>query len=735
VESNGLVGNLEELEELLHPILDGQVAWAAIDTETTLVEDERFTPYGTGTRVAGFSVSYDYSPKLTRAVKSVDFYAPLRHVPYDWRRPPEVLAKKDPEWFKILTEEEGVDPAGGWKAPEWDPNLIFKDAIALLQAALAAGQTRWVAHNWGFDGPMLSVDGLKIPWGRIEESQFLSQFTDDRPLDAWDEERNRYVVSHRLKDLGEDILGVPADAQARLQVAQQVLGKGQAKLQDFSMLPLRTALSIYACMDTRLTLRLLHHCRGRKTWEDPRIQERYRQEVALIPHIKALQELGVEIRPELARELAEKAEIELSEITRKTNEVAGRVLNFGCSEVLSQQLYGELQMPVYRDNTDTQKATLKMVQKRCMDPASYHGKLAPSVARDVLQGILDYRAKEKELTAFFRPLSVYGADGTIHTLIRQMAAATTRMSSAKPNLQQAKKKGEVRRVFKPRDGKLFGFLDYDQVEMRLAAHYAKMMPESFRSVFTWSCTMAKRGSCKGRGTHGPKDDAEACRKVIHTGRFPSWQYRPAKLHLYEGFMTDPTFDPHQRMADVAGVERDVAKTSNFALLYGAGYNKLAETLDCTRERAKELFHFFWDDAYPELNYVRGFIDERLRRVGARTKFSHSDFITTLKGGRIHLDSGYKGFNYVVQRSAREVFGDGFLEVCLLCEGLDGYDVVMPTHDEVTLEIERSEYDVGVLRQVAQLMRDAGSDCSVPLTVGCEVSDQNWHKDDREEVVL
>ncbi len=710
---NGLVQSISELRDLLRPITRGEVEWAAIDTETTEVKDDRFTPFGTDTRVAGFSVSF----------LETDFYVPLRHVPYDWRRRPDIMLKKDPDWYDRLVTREGVDPEGGWK-PGWEPNLPMDEALCLLQEALRVQQCRWIAHNWGFDGPMLGMDGIQVPWERAEETQFLSQLTDPRPLDAWDDQKKRFVVSHRLKALGEDWLKIPADQEALLKEAKRALGKGGAMLQNYAMLPLRTVVSPYACMDTRLTLDILHHCRARKTFGDEKIQARYLQELALMPHLIAMQATGVEIRVELARELAAKAEEELAEIARKADEVSGKMLSFGNSEALSQQLYGELGIPMYRKKSDTRAATLKMAMKT-----------APEEMKPVLQGVLDYRSKEKELTAFYRPLADFGADGTIHTILRQMAAATTRMSAAKPNLQQMKKKGEVRRTFKPRRGRRFVFLDYDQVEMRIAAHYTHALPDSYRSVFTWGCTMAKRKSCKGRGAHGPKDDAEACRKIIHTGRFPSWQYKPAVLHLYKGFLEDPSFDPHQRMADVAGVSRDDAKTSNFALLYGAGYAKLAETLDCTAERSKELFHFFWDQAYPELDYVRGFIGERLRTDGAPTKYSHRDFITTLKGGRIHLDSGYKGLNYVVQRSAREVFGDGLLAVCEACKELPGYTPLMPVHDEAVLEVERDDYDVGVLRYLTELMVDAGSLCSVPLTVGCEISDENWHKDDRTEVQL
>jgi len=724
MDSNGLVRSVEELRELLRPITRGEVALAAIDTETNEVKDDRFTPYGTDTRIAGFSVSFDHTGGITRDAPAVDFYVPLRHVPYDWRRKPEAMRKKYPAWYTCLTEEEGVLLEGGWK-DGWDPNLPVEPCLELLQDALRVKHCRWAAHNWGFDGPMLEVEGVYIHPERMEETKFASQLSDPRPLDVWDQERGGWLVSHALKRLGEDWLGMPADAEARLKEAQEALGKGSALLWDYSMLPLRTVVAPYACQDTRLALTLLQHCRARESFKDERIQERYAVEVELIQHLAEMQKGGVEIRVDLAKQLAQEAEERLAAITREADAAAGRMLNYGNSEVLAQQLYGELGVPMYRKRSDTRKATLKMAMKYCEDPKH----------REVLQGVLDYRAAEKELTAFYRPLANFGAGGTIHTVIRQMEAATTRMSASKPNLQQMKKKGEVRRVFKPRDGHVFVFMDYDQIEMRIPAHYSHSLPDSYRSVFTWSCTMAKRGSCKGRGAHGPQDDAEACRRIIHHGRRADWQYKPPQLHLFNGFTTDPDFDPHQRMADIAGVDRDDAKTSNFALLYGAGYYKLAETLDCTLERAKELFHFFWEQAYPELDYVRGFIQERLRRAGPPTKYSHMDYITTLKGGRIYLDSAYKGMNYVTQRSAREVFGDGLLAVCRRCRSLDGYRVVVPVHDEAILEVHKDDLDTAVLSELTGLMAEAGNVCSVPLTVGCEMSDRNWHKDDRDEVQL
>lgn len=750
-----LLKTLDDLDRILSPIRAGDVALAGFDTETSEVVDGRFTPYGTPTRIAGFSISYDL-PRARKRVEAVDVYLPVRHRPYDWRRRPDLIrradAKNSTRWLSVLTEDEGVllpEDGGGW-AEGWDPNVDPVEAFRMLDEAMQVAGVVWGAHNWGFDGPMLDVEGVRVPWGRLHESQFLSTLTDERAIDRWDEAKNRFAVSHALKAIGEDVLGRGPEEQKLLEEAKEALGEGSGKLQDYGMLPLRTCVAPYAAQDTRLVLEVIEACMQRETWQVPEIRERYERELRLIEHVVAMMREGVHVDPEIASELGEQAEAEFDERTVKVAALAeelkpGLVLNLTHPETLGTQLYDELRIPTYRGNTDTRAATLKMVAKRLRADAGraechYDANGLDVVkAADLIDGILGWRSTQKEITAFYRPLQTYGADGTLHPILRQMAAATTRMSAAKPNVQQVKKKGEIRRAFTARPDTVFVFLDYDQIEMRLAAHYSAALPKAFERLFYWPCTMAKRGSCKGKAPHGPKGDPGKCREVIHTGWSFQQQQRPKRLHLYEGFMQQEGFDPHQRMADVSGENRDVSKTANFCLLYGGGFIKLAETLDVELGRAEELWHFFWDDAYPELQYLRAFIDERLRTVGARAKFSHQGHIRTLKGARICLDSGFKGMNYLIQRSAREVFGDGLLDVAEWCRAETGgaYFPLVPVHDEIVLQVQRSDYDVGVLRKIRDMMAEAGALSSVPLTVGCEVGETDWRKgaEHRSEVDL
>ena len=323
---------------------------AAFDTETTLVGDGGFTPFGTDTRIAGFSISYDVEGR------EVDLYAPIRHVPYDWRRHPASMAKdvkhRGGEWLQRLLEVEGVAPMQGkdftgmW-LPGRDPNLDLEAVLALLQRMFNVPGIIWYAHNWPFDARVLVVDDIDVPWERMECTQALSVFTDARPLDKWDptlkDGRGAYVHGgHGLKHLGEVYLGMPADAQTLLDEAKEALGPGSSKLWDYSMLPLRTALAPYACIDTRLTLRLAAHCKGREAYRDPRVRELLNAHRAERRLSVAMERRGMPVDQALCLERVKLKEAEVAALVAKANRLAGIVLNLGHGETLAAQLYDEL---------------------------------------------------------------------------------------------------------------------------------------------------------------------------------------------------------------------------------------------------------------------------------------------------------------------------------------------------------------------------------------------------------
>ena len=180
-------------------------------------------------------------------------------------------------WVDRLLGEECVSPDGTWM-PESNPNLDLVTVLARIQEMFNVTGIEWLAQNWPFDARMMTSDGITLPWERMEDTQALSVFTDPRPLDLWDDKLRDGLGGfvhggHSLKHLGEVWCDIPADLQDELKQAQRALGEGSAMLWDYSMLPLKTAISPYACMDTRLLLKMAAICRERAPFQEQQTKD------------------------------------------------------------------------------------------------------------------------------------------------------------------------------------------------------------------------------------------------------------------------------------------------------------------------------------------------------------------------------------------------------------------------------------------------------------------------------
>ena len=723
-----LIATATELREALAPIFAGRVSFAAFDTETNEVKDDRFTPWGTDLHIGGFSISFDDTDG-----SEVDLYAPIRHEPYDWRRRRDLIAAHDARagtrWVSVL-EDEGITADGAWE-PGMDPNVDPDEALAVLAEVLALPGVAWGAHNWRFDASVLLADGVTPPWPRLVDTHVVSVFTDERPLDRWDEAARRYHhTGHALKQLGQAWLGVEPDEQELLEEAREVL-----RCDHFCMLPLRSVIAPYGARDTRLVLALWAHEIKRDSYQDVRVRELIRRHTDELRLAIEMERRGIGVDPVGARTAAKASEEEVGVLLRYANDVAGHLLPMGNGDALADLLYATLGLPIYAGNRNTRAATLKQVRQMLLKVPGTQlpGGFSADNAATLIDLILDYRRAEKELTSFYRPLALFGASHRVHTILRTLQAKTTRYSSSKPNVQQAPRAGNVRRLFQPRDGHVLLLLDYSQQELRVASHYAQAIPATFDWRFTWRCTMAKRGTCKGKAPHGPKDDLDACKQVTHVGYQNQKSHAPRHMGLVEGFLSgDRAFDPHQSMVTACHaqgyghVDRALGKTANFLLLYGGGPRKLSESLDLTEADGRSIHSIFWDEAYPELGRVRDFIGERLRNAGPKLRFSHEHHITTLHGGRIHLDDGYHGLNYLVQRSSREILNRAITATAAYChdQGVP-YEQILPIHDELMFELPADSLDETVVRQLCQIMVEAGDASTVPMIVDPKVGETSW----------
>lgn len=248
-----------------------------------------------------------------------------------------------------------------------------------------------------------------------------------------------------------------------------------------------------------------------------------------------------------------------------------------------------------------------------------------------------YRKLAKLLSTYLRPFEKFVYNERIYGSYNQVGTVTGRLSSSDPNLQNIPVHGEfggqVRYTLGAPPGSKYLMIDYSQIELRLAAHYAQV---------------------------------------------------PALMEaFFEGI------DVHQRTADLVGIERYIAKNLNFAWFYGAGPRKFCDMVEekgyerPKEQQAKDWFYGF-GQAYPEL------VDWKFAVLRAGRDLG---YIRTLMRRRRHLpeldsyDSGMRGraerqaVNSVLQGSAGDLIKYAMLEIDPI---LESYDARMnsQTHDEL-----------------------------------------------------
>jgi DNA polymerase-1 len=299
--------------------------------------------------------------------------------------------------------------------------------------------------------------------------------------------------------------------------------------------------------------------------------------------------------------------------------------------------------------------------------------------------ILDYRSLRKLKGTYVDtlPLAVDPADGRVHTNYRQAVAATGRLSSDEPNLQnipiRTEKGREIRKAFVPRDER-FGLLsaDYSQIELRIIAHMSgdANMQEAFR---------------KGLD--------------IHTAT-------AAKV-----FKVDIT--------EVSREQRSRAKAVNFGIAYGQGAFGLSQNLGIPRAEAKQII----DDYFEQFPGVRGYMDEMIGFC--RTH----GYVQTMMGRRRYLPDILSGNNTVraatervainapMQGTAADIIKVAMIDIHrkLRQDGMQS-KLLLQVHDELVFDCLLEEEEV--LKTLVKGSMEGALDLAVPLVVDMRVG-KNW----------
>lgn len=451
---------------------------------------------------------------------------------------------------------------------------------------------------------------------------------------------------------------------------EAVAGKG-AKQIPFSQVAIADAAR-YAAEDADITLRL-HRVLRAKLRAEPTLEAVYRDiEMPLVPVLARVEANGVLVdADELRRQSAELGRRMLA-AQQQATELAGRSFNLDSPKQLGALLFDELKLPALVKTPGGAPSTNEEALEAIADQ------------HELPRVILEYRGLAKLRSTYTDklPEMVNPDTGRVHTSYHQAGAATGRLSSSDPNLQNIPIRSEegrrIRTAFIAPPGRRLVACDYSQIELRIMAHLSED-PALLRAF------------AEGADIHRATA-AEVFGKPI---------------------------------AEVSGNERRAAKAINFGLIYGMGAFGLAKQLGIGRGEAQDYIALYFS-RYPG---VRDYMER------TRQQARDAGFVETVFGRRLALDYIHSrsaaqragaeraAINAPMQGTAADIIKRAMVRVDAWLEAHRRRALmILQVHDELVFEVD-ADFVPTLLEQVPALMAGA-ADLRVPLVVDSGVGG-NW----------
>lgn len=524
------------------------------------------------------------------------------------------------------------------------PDQLERDAVlGKIKPLLEDADRKKVGHHLKYDAHVLQNHGIRL--SGIEHDTMLESYV----LDST-------ATRHDMDSVAAKYLGI---ATTRY---EDVAGKGARQL-TFNQVPLEQA-GPYAAEDADVTLRL-HRALWPRLENTGRLAQVYREiEIPLVPILQSMERTGVLLDVDMLNRQSHELSQEMRRLEEEAHTAAGGPFNLGSPKQLQEILFERLGLPVQRKTPKGQPSTAEDVL----------GELAEH--HELPRLILAHRelAKLKSTYTDKLPNQVDPRTGRVHTSYHQAIAATGRLSSSDPNLQnipiRTPEGRRIRQAFIPEPGHVLVAADYSQIELRIMAHLSG--DEGLISAFS--------------------KDAD-----IHSA---------TAAEVFGTFLEEVT--PEQRRS---------AKAINFGLIYGMSAFGLARQLNVDRAAAQEYVDLYFD-RYPG---VKAYMEE------TRTKAREEGFVETVFGRRLYLPeirarnpqrrqyAERSAINAPMQGTAADIIKRAMIAVdAWRAIEATGTRLIMQVHDELVFEIPENEVD-DVIPEVVAHMSGAAR-LSVPLKV-------------------
>jgi DNA polymerase I len=477
---------------------------------------------------------------------------------------------------------------------------------------------------------------------------------------------NSVATRHNMDDLALKYLGKSTIA------FEEVAGKG-AKQITFDQVEIEVA-SKYAAEDADITLQL-HEALWPKLQALPSLQSVFEKiELPLVSVLSRIERNGVLLDSGLLNRQSAKLSQRLQELERDAFELAGEPFNLGSPKQLQTIFFEKLQLPVKKKTPKGQPSTAEdVLQELALDYP------LPKV-------ILEYRGLSKLKSTYTDqlPKQVNPGTGRIHTSYHQAVAATGRLSSTNPNLQnipiRTEEGRQVRKAFIAAPGYQLIAADYSQIELRIMAHLSS--DAGLLTAFAQGLDIHKATAAEVFG---------------------------------------------QSLDAVTADQRRSAKAINFGLIYGMSAFGLARQLSIGRGDAQSYIDLYFERYPGVLDYM-----DRTKALAAE-----QGFVETLFGRRLYLPeintSNFQrrqgaertAINAPMQGSAADIIKLAMIDVdrWLTTDKPDAR-MIMQVHDELVLEVKADQV-VEVAAILTAKMSQA-VELKVPLLVETGVG-LNWEE--------
>ncbi|MFN4762393.1 DNA polymerase I [Gillisia sp. Q332] len=540
----------------------------------------------------------------------------------------------------------------GFYLPFPEENEKAQDLIELLRPFFEAEEIEKIGQNLKYDIKVLAKYNIEVK-GPLFDTMIA-----------------HYLINpdmrHNMDVLAETYLNYTPQSITEL-IGKK--GKNQGSMRDVSL----ELLTEYAAEDADITLQLKQHFSPELTAAS--IEKLFHEiEIPLVRVLADMELEGINLDEKFLQSLSSDLEKDIKDLEKKIYEIASEEFNIASPKQLGIILFEKLQLVKKPKKTKTgQYSTGEDVLS------------ALAKEHEIVQSVLDYRGLVKLKNTYIDalPTQVEKTTGRVHTDYMQTVAATGRLSSNNPNLQnipiRTERGRQVRKAFVPRDENyILLAADYSQIELRIIAALSKEenMIKAFQSG-----------------------------EDIHTSTAAKVFNIPAE--------------------EITRAQRGNAKTVNFGIIYGVSAFGLSNQTDLSRSESKDLIDTYYQ-TYPQLRkYMSDQIEFAREHGYVQTVLGRRRYLKDINSQNAIVRGAAErnAVNAPIQGSAADIIKIAMINIHKkLKEGNFRTKMLLQVHDELVFDAHKEELEV-VRKMIKEEMENAFK-LDVPLDVEIGVG-ENW----------